>query len=128
EQPGKGDGVALEPVRPVERQQVHSAAAALGGEATGELLDEAGHGGFGSLSGRVLGHQRPQPRQADLARLRALVAEYATAEGAEATVPGFVEELSRRFAAERSGRGVNLLTFHRANGLECDAVSLPRLL
>jgi DNA helicase-2/ATP-dependent DNA helicase PcrA len=67
-------------------------------------------------------------RQADLARLRALVAEYATAEGADATVPGFLEELSRRFAAERSGRGVNLLTFHRAKGLEFDAVFLPRLL
>ena len=41
---------------------------------------------------------------------------------------GFVEELSHRFAAERSGRGVNLLTYHRAKELEFDAVFLPRLL
>ncbi|MDP9298149.1 MAG: ATP-dependent DNA helicase UvrD2 [Actinomycetota bacterium] len=67
-------------------------------------------------------------RQADLARLRALVAEYADAAGDDATVPGFVEELSHRFAAEHSGRGVNLLTYHRAKGLEFDAVFLPRLL
>jgi DNA helicase-2/ATP-dependent DNA helicase PcrA len=67
-------------------------------------------------------------RQADLARLRALAAEYASSAGEEATVPGFVEELSRRFATEANGRGVNLLTFHRAKGLEFDAVFLPRLL
>ena len=67
-------------------------------------------------------------RQADLARLRALAHEYAEASGGTADVPGFVEELANRFAPERSGRGVNLLTFHRAKGLEFDAVFLPRLL
>ena len=40
----------------------------------------------------------------------------------------FVEELGRRFSTEHSGRGVNLLTYHRAKGLEFDAVFLPRLL
>jgi DNA helicase-2/ATP-dependent DNA helicase PcrA len=40
----------------------------------------------------------------------------------------FVAELARRFSAEHSGRGVNLLTYHRAKGLEFDAVFLPRLL
>ena len=67
-------------------------------------------------------------RQADLARLRSLAVEYARASGETADVAGFVEELSHRFAPERSGRGVNLLTFHRAKGLEFDAVFLPRLL
>jgi DNA helicase II / ATP-dependent DNA helicase PcrA len=67
-------------------------------------------------------------RQADLARLRALAAEYASSAGEEATVLGFVKELSHRFATEADGRGVNLLTFHRAKGLEFDAVFLPRLL
>jgi DNA helicase-2/ATP-dependent DNA helicase PcrA len=67
-------------------------------------------------------------RQADLARLRALVGEYARDAAGSGTVAGFVEELSHRFAAERSGRGVNLLTYHRAKGLEFDAVFLPRLL
>ena len=34
---------------------------------------------------------------------------------------------TRRFSTEHSGRGVNLLTYHRAKGLEFDAVFLPRL-
>lgn len=66
-------------------------------------------------------------RQADLARLRALAAEYAIASPA-GDVAGFVAELGRRFSAEHAGRGVNLLTLHRAKGLEFDAVFLPRLL
>ncbi|MGZ8599659.1 MAG: ATP-dependent helicase [Actinomycetota bacterium] len=66
-------------------------------------------------------------RQSDLARLRALAAEFAAAQP-EADPAGFVAELGRRFSVERSGRGVNLLTFHRAKGLEFDAVFLPRLL
>ena len=70
-------------------------------------------------------------RQADLARLRALAAEYSTASsssGADCDVAGFLRELEHRFAAEREGRGVQLMTYHRAKGLEFDAVFLPRLL
>ena len=43
-------------------------------------------------------------------------------------VEGFVAELTHRFAPERQGRGVQLMTYHRAKGLEFDAVFLPRLL
>ena len=67
-------------------------------------------------------------RQADLGRLRALATEYASARGDEATVAGFLAELEHRFAAEREGRGVQLMTYHRSKGLEFDAVFLPRLL
>jgi DNA helicase-2/ATP-dependent DNA helicase PcrA len=66
-------------------------------------------------------------RQADLARLRALAAEYVGA-NPDGGVAGFIDELGRRFSAEHSGRGVNLLTYHRAKGLEFEAVFLPRLL
>jgi DNA helicase-2/ATP-dependent DNA helicase PcrA len=66
-------------------------------------------------------------RQADLGRLRALAHEFASVLP-EAGVEGFLGELTRRFSAEQASRGVNLLTFHRAKGLEFDAVFLPRLL
>jgi DNA helicase-2/ATP-dependent DNA helicase PcrA len=65
-------------------------------------------------------------RQADLSRLRTLAAEFASSQpGAE--VGAFVEEVTRRFSATETARGVNLMTFHRAKGLEFDAVFLPRL-
>lgn len=67
-------------------------------------------------------------RQADLGRLRQLAAEYDAAHGEAATIGGFVDELTHRFATERQGRGVQLMTYHRAKGLEFDAVFLPRLL
>jgi DNA helicase-2/ATP-dependent DNA helicase PcrA len=67
-------------------------------------------------------------RQADLARLRAIAREYAAATGQAGSVGGFLDELSHRFAVERLGRGVQLMTYHRAKGLEFDAVFLPRLL
>ena len=66
-------------------------------------------------------------RQADLARLRALAEEFDGAHD-HGTVAAFVDELGRRFSTEHSGRGVNLLTYHRAKGLEFDAVFLPRLI
>ena len=66
-------------------------------------------------------------RQADLGRLRSLAHEFADARP-QGDVAAFLAELASRFAVERTGRGVNLLTFHRAKGLEFEAVFLPRLL
>jgi DNA helicase-2/ATP-dependent DNA helicase PcrA len=66
-------------------------------------------------------------RQSDLARLQALAGEFATARE-DGDIGEFLQELARRFSAEESGRGVNLMTYHRAKGLEFDAVFLPRLL
>jgi DNA helicase-2/ATP-dependent DNA helicase PcrA len=47
--------------------------------------------------------------------------------GDDAGIAGFLEEVGRRAAqeADGSGGGVNLLTYHRAKGLEFDAVLLP---
>jgi DNA helicase-2/ATP-dependent DNA helicase PcrA len=67
-------------------------------------------------------------RQADLGRMRQLAVGYEASWGTEATAEGFAAELAHRFAAERQGRGVQLMTYHRAKGLEFDAVFLPRLL
>lgn len=61
-------------------------------------------------------------RQADLGRLLQLARGF---EGPD--VAAFLEDLRARFAAEEEGRGVQLLTYHRAKGLEFEAVFLPRL-
>ena len=48
---------------------------------------------------------------------------------ADVDAASYLDELDRRRAAERAGStdGVNLLTYHRAKGLEWDAVALPAL-
>jgi DNA helicase II / ATP-dependent DNA helicase PcrA len=57
------------------------------------------------------------------------IAERLEAAGAGEGVAGFLGEIDRRAAAEADGTGggVNLLTYHRAKGLEFDAVLLPAL-
>jgi ATP-dependent DNA helicase UvrD/PcrA len=72
--------------------------------------------------------EEERTRRSDLARFRSLASEFEAAHGVGATVAAFVEELPKRFSLEESGRGVQLLTYHRSKGLEFDVVFLPRLL
>ncbi len=66
--------------------------------------------------------ERELVRQTDLARLVKL------ADGFDGSGADFAAELRRRFSSGGpEARGVNLLTYHRAKGLEFDAVFLPRL-
>jgi DNA helicase-2/ATP-dependent DNA helicase PcrA len=66
--------------------------------------------------------EREVVRQTDLARLVSL------ADGFDGDAAAFVAELRRRYDPGGDGaRGVNLLTFHRAKGLEFEAVFLPSL-
>jgi DNA helicase-2/ATP-dependent DNA helicase PcrA len=61
-------------------------------------------------------------RQGDLARFVRLAEEFG-----EGSVAEFLADLKSRFGEEAQGRGVNLLTYHRAKGLEFEVVFLPRL-
>ena len=61
-------------------------------------------------------------RQHDLGRLVALARQL---EDGERTVAGFFAELDERFGEGSDGQGVHLLTYHRAKGLEFEAVFLP---
>lgn len=78
------------------------------------------HGMLAHLPARL--GEREVTRQTDLK----LLVEIAEQLPGDATVADFTAHLKERFGGGNA-RGVNLLTYHRAKGLEFDAVFLPRL-
>ncbi len=100
-------------VRRLERSAGTPAAAAVRGAALDAGWLEALPDSLG---------ERELVRQTDLARLVALAANF------DGDAAAFVADLRERFGSGGdSARGVNLLTLHRAKGLEFEAVFLPRL-
>ena len=102
--------------------------------ATGAALVGAGFGrcsSSGSASGGDpdAGGDEARERQASLELLLSIVAGPRGRATRRLSVAGVIAELDRRDAEEASGSaaGVNLLTYHRAKGLEWDAVFLPAL-
>jgi len=63
-------------------------------------------------------------RQKDLARLVHLAEEF---DDGTRTIADFVADVAARFGGEGDARGVHLLTYHKAKGLEFYAVFMPRL-
>ncbi|MDQ3957964.1 MAG: ATP-dependent DNA helicase UvrD2 [Actinomycetota bacterium] len=90
-----------------------------------QVLEAARRDGYDERPPEGLGDQETT-RQNDLARLVRLAREFDPAPG-EDSAADFVAHVERRFASDGDGRGVHLLTLHRAKGLEFEAVLLPRL-
>jgi DNA helicase-2/ATP-dependent DNA helicase PcrA len=72
--------------------------------------------------GAVKGSDEAQTLQEDLSRLVTMASEREWGE-----VGVFVDAVREQFAVRADERGVELLTMHRAKGLEWEAVFLPRL-
>jgi DNA helicase-2/ATP-dependent DNA helicase PcrA len=63
-------------------------------------------------------------RQNDLARFVKMAQEF---DNGARTGAEFAADVEQRFGGGGQGRGVNLLTYHRAKGLEFEAVILPKI-
>ncbi|MEO6867911.1 MAG: ATP-dependent DNA helicase UvrD2 [Gaiellales bacterium] len=87
----------------------------------GAVRDQAERLGWRE-DGKVKNSDEAQTLQEDLSALVRLAEEESWSE-----VAGFVDAIRTRYAVHADERGVELLTMHRAKGLEWTAVFLPRL-
>jgi DNA helicase-2/ATP-dependent DNA helicase PcrA len=109
--------------RPAARQMLRVLGRSAGAGAAETVRGVAEAQGFIEAIPEGLGEEE-LTRQNDLARLVRLAEEF---DDGTRTIADFLADLEARFGAESQGRGVNLLTYHRAKGLEFEVVFLPRL-
>ncbi|MGH3057441.1 MAG: ATP-dependent helicase [Gaiellaceae bacterium] len=108
--------------RPAAQRTIRLLRGREGSSALGAVAEVVRKQGWIARPAAGLGDEE-QTRQADLSRLLALVEQLPSG----SSVADFLRDLQERFGAETRGRGVHLLTYHRAKGLEWEAVFLPRL-
>jgi DNA helicase-2/ATP-dependent DNA helicase PcrA len=109
--------------RPAARQMLRVLGRSAGAPAAETVRATAQAQGLLAVPPDGLGEEE-MTRQSDLGRLVRLAEEF---DDGTCTVADFLADLDERFGAESQGRGVNLLTYHRAKGLEFEVVFLPRL-
>jgi DNA helicase-2/ATP-dependent DNA helicase PcrA len=114
------DGAFL--TRQSARQMLASLRRKTSTAVTIEVTKLAERAGYVEDPGDDLG-EREITRQNDLARFIRLAEEF---DDGTRSCHDFVLDIEGRFGTE-GGRGVNLLTYHRAKGLEFEAVFLPQL-
>ena len=109
-------------------QLLSRATVAARGSALVDALRELFVGRLGFEPGTDDAGEEARQRSASLETLLGILADMAEADTGLG-LPEFLAELETRAARESAarGRGVNLLTYHRAKGLEWEAVFLPAL-
>jgi DNA helicase II / ATP-dependent DNA helicase PcrA len=109
--------------RPAARRVLGRLAGSTARGVAAAVEESARAEGFAGVVPEGLGEQETT-RQEDLARLVSLAREF---DDGDRTAAEFVADLRTRFSSDGGARGVHLLTYHRAKGLEFEAVFLPRL-
>ena len=115
------DGAFLN--RVTARQMIGSLKRSRSTAVADDVAGLAKRAGYVEDPGDDLGEQE-LTRQRDMGRFIRLAQEF---DDGTRTAAAFVSDIEARFGTEGDGRGVNLLTLHRAKGLEFEAVFLPRL-
>jgi DNA helicase-2/ATP-dependent DNA helicase PcrA len=115
------DGAFLS--RATARQMLTALKRSKSTEVAGEVRQLAERAGYVEDPSDDLGEQE-LTRQRDMDRFVRLAEEF---DDGERACVDFVNDVEGRFGTEGAGRGVNLMSLHKAKGLEFEVVFLPRV-